>query len=148
MTTGEANSPSVAEKAMYFMLALAKRGPHMDAVVKSGRWMERLQQMPFDLIGKTVLVVGFGRIGTRMVKRCLAMEMNVLVVDPHRRSGRDPAAGAEPVTSLGDALTRADFVTLHCPKTAATTNLVGAAELALMKPIGLSDQHRARRHRR
>lgn len=134
MTTGEANSPSVAEKAMYFMLALAKRGPHMDAVVKSGRWMERLQQMPFDLIGKTVLVVGFGRIGTRTVKRCLAMEMKVLVSDPHVDQAAIRAAGAEPMSSLADALKRADFVTLHCPKTAETTNLIGAAQLELMKP--------------
>jgi D-3-phosphoglycerate dehydrogenase / 2-oxoglutarate reductase len=134
MTTGTANSPSVAEKAMYFMLTLAKRGPHMDALVKGGRWIERLSQMPADLIGKTVLVVGFGRIGTRMVKRCLAMEMTVQVLDPHVDQAAIRAAGAEPVTALGDALARADFITLHCPKTTATTNLIGAAELARMKP--------------
>jgi D-3-phosphoglycerate dehydrogenase / 2-oxoglutarate reductase len=133
MITGEANSPSVAEKALYFMLTLAKRGPHMDALVKSGRWSERLAQMPADLIGKTVLVVGFGRIGTRVVKRCLAMDMTVLVSDPHVDAAAIRAAGAEPVASLADALTRADFVTLHCPKTTATTNLIGAPELARLK---------------
>lgn len=134
MITGEANSPSVAEKALYFMLTLAKRGPHMDAVVRSGRWMERLSRMPEDLLGKTVLVVGFGRIGTRMVKRCLAMEMQVLVNDPHVDQAAIRAAGATPVASLDAALPQADFVTLHCPKSAETTNLIGAAQLARMQP--------------
>jgi D-3-phosphoglycerate dehydrogenase / 2-oxoglutarate reductase len=134
LITGEANSPSVAEKAMYFMLALAKRGPYMDALVKRGQWQDRLKQMPADLYGKTVLVVGFGRIGTRMVKRCLAMEMTVLVSDPHVAPDAIRSAGAEPVTQLLSALPRVDFVTLHCPKTAATTGLIGAAELAAMKP--------------
>ncbi len=134
MTTGTANSPSVAEKAMYFMLALAKRGPAMDQIVKTERWLDRLGNMPLDLYGKTVLVVGFGRIGTRMVKRCLAMEMAVLVSDPHVDPAVIRAAGAEPVQSLAAALGRADFVTLHCPKTVETTNLVSAREFALMKP--------------
>jgi D-3-phosphoglycerate dehydrogenase / 2-oxoglutarate reductase len=134
MTTGIANSPSVAEKALYFMLALAKRGPHMDAVVRENRWWDRLSDMPADLGGKTVLVVGFGRIGSRTVKRCLAFDMTVLVSDPNVDAAVIKAAGAEPVTSLDAALPRADFVTLHCPKSAATTGLIGAKQLALMKP--------------
>lgn len=132
MITGEANSPSVAEKALYFMLALAKRGRHMDAIVRAGKWTDRLSEMPADLLGKTVLVIGFGRIGTRTVRRCLAMEMRVLVADPHVDAEHIRAAGAEPVT-LEAGLPRADFVTVHCPKTPATTNLIGATALARMK---------------
>jgi D-3-phosphoglycerate dehydrogenase / 2-oxoglutarate reductase len=134
MTTGIANSPSVAEKALYFMLTLAKRGPHMDAVVRENRWWDRLSQMPGDLGGKTVLVVGFGRIGSRTVRRCLAFEMTVLVHDPHVDAATIKAAGAEPVASLDAALPRADFVSLHCPKSAVTTGLIGAKQLAAMKP--------------
>ncbi len=134
MTTGTANSPSVAEKALYFMLTLAKRGAHMDAVVREHRWWDRLTDMPADLGGKTVLVVGFGRIGSRTVKRCLAFDMTVLVSDPFVEASAIVAAGAEPVTSLDAALPRADFVTLHCPKSAATTGLIGAKQLAAMKP--------------
>jgi D-3-phosphoglycerate dehydrogenase len=134
MITGTANSPSVAEKALFFMLALAKRGVLMDGLVRQGRWMDRLKDMPLDLVGKTVLVVGFGRIGSRVVKRCQALEMNVLVSDPFVEAGAITAAGAEPATSLDDALARADFVTLHCPKSVQTTNLIGAKQLARMKP--------------
>lgn len=134
MITGEANSPSVAEKALYFMLTLAKRGPQMDALVRGNRWMDRLKNMPADLIGKTVLVIGCGRIGSRVVKRCNAMEMTVLVSDPFVDPKTIRALGAEPVASIADALPRADFVTVHCPKSAETTNLIDAAALARMKP--------------
>jgi D-3-phosphoglycerate dehydrogenase / 2-oxoglutarate reductase len=134
MTTGIANSPSVAEKALYFMLTLAKRGPHMDAVVRENRWWDRFTDMPDDLGGKTVIVVGFGRIGSRTVKRCVAFDMNVLVSDPNIDPAMIKAAGATPITSLEAALPQADFVTLHCPKSAATTGLIGAKQLALMKP--------------
>lgn len=133
LITGEANSPSVAEKALHFMLALAKRGTHMDALVRGNRWTDRLSQMPADLLGKTVLIIGFGRIGTRTAKRCHAMEMKVLVTDPHIDPAAISAAGCEPVT-LEAGLPRADFVTIHCPKTSETTNLIAASALARMKP--------------
>lgn len=133
MTTGIANSPSVAEKALYLMLTLAKRGASMDAMVREGRWRDRMQDMPIDLCGKTVLVIGFGRIGSRTAKRCLAMEMDVLIADPLVAPETIKAAGCEPVT-LDDALPRADFITIHCPKTPETTGLIGSKQLALMKP--------------
>ena len=55
------------------MLTLAKRARELDTLVRAGRWAERLTALPVDLLGKTVLVIGFGRIGTRVAKRCLAM---------------------------------------------------------------------------
>src|SRR6476660_9487144 len=70
MVAGTANSPSVAEQALFMMLTLAKRAQEMHAMVKNGTWASRLGQLPFDLYGKTVLIVGFGRIGTRIAKRC------------------------------------------------------------------------------
>ena len=137
MTTGEANSPSVAEKALYFMLAFAKRGPHMDALVKTGRWADRLKRMPTDINGKTVLVIGCGRIGSRVVKRCNAMEMQVLVYDPYIKPEAIAVLGAEQVKTLDAALPRADYVTVHCPKDDKTTGLIGAAQLARMKPTAV-----------
>src|SRR6478672_8871272 len=87
MVAGTANSPSVAEQALFMMLTLAKRAVEMHSIVKDGKWA-RLGMLPYDLFGKTVLIVGFGRIGTRTAKRCLAMEMNVRFSIPTRKQQR------------------------------------------------------------
>lgn len=134
MVAGTANSPSVAEQAIFMMMTLAKRGVELHALVKDGKWATRLGLLPFDLYGKTLLIVGFGRIGTRTAKRCLAMEMTVLVYDPYKSADEIRAAGCEPVTDLDKALPRADFISLHCPKTPETVGLINAARLKLMKP--------------
>jgi|SRR5215472_4131792 len=134
MVVGTANSTSVAEQAVFFMVALAKRGAELQALVHTGQWDERFKVVPIELAGKTVLTIGFGRIGTRTAKRCLAMEMPVLVYDPYVRSDVIVAAGCEPVSDLDAALPRADFVTIHCPKTAETTGLINAVRLRRMKP--------------
>jgi D-3-phosphoglycerate dehydrogenase len=134
MVAGTANSPSVAEQALFMMLTLAKRANEMHAMVRDGTWGSRLGVLPFDLYGKTVLIIGFGRIGTRTAKRCLAMEMQVLVYDPYKPAADITAAGCEPVADLDAALPRADFVSIHCPKTPETIGLFNAARLRLMKP--------------
>jgi D-3-phosphoglycerate dehydrogenase len=134
MVAGTANSPSVAEQALFMMLMLAKRAVEMHALVKDGTWASRLGLLPYDLFGKTVLIVGFGRIGTRTAKRCLAMEMNVLVYDPYKPAAEIEAAGCEPVADLDAALPRADFVSLHCPKTPETVGMFNAVRLKRMKP--------------
>jgi D-3-phosphoglycerate dehydrogenase / 2-oxoglutarate reductase len=134
MVAGTANSPSVAEQALFMMLTLAKRAVEMHSIVKDGNWGYRLGMLPYDLFGKTVLIVGFGRIGTRTAKRCLAMEMNVLVYDPYKSAAEIKATGCEPVADLDAALPRADFVSIHCPKTPETVGMFNAARLKRMKP--------------
>jgi D-3-phosphoglycerate dehydrogenase / 2-oxoglutarate reductase len=133
MVAGSANSPSVAEQAMFMMLTLAKRAVEMHSLVRDGNWGYRLGMLPYDLYGKTVLIVGFGRIGTRTAKRCLAMEMNVLVYDPYKSAAEIKAASCEPVTDLDAALPQADFVSIHCPKTPETIGMFDAARLRRMK---------------
>jgi len=134
MIAGTANSPSVAEQALFMMLTLAKRAVELHALVREGKWSTRFGLLPFDLFGKTVLIVGFGRIGTRTAKRCLAMEMTVQVYDPYVSADAIREAGCEPVGDLDAALPQADFVSLHCPKSQDTIGLFDAARLALMKP--------------
>ena len=134
MVVGIANSPSVAEHALFMMLMLAKRANEMHALVKDGQWAARLGKLPYDLFGKTLLIVGFGRIGTRTARRCLAMEMNVLVYDPYKSAEEIKAAGCEAAGDLDAALPRADFVSLHCPKTPETQGMFNAARLRRMKP--------------
>src|SRR6202795_1636192 len=134
MVAGTANSPSVAEQALFMMLILAKRAVETHSPVKDGKWAARLGMLPYDLFGKTVLIVGFGRIGTRTAKRCLAMEMNVLVYDPYKTAAEIKAAGCEAVTDLDAALPKADFVSIHCPKTPETVGMFNTVRLKRMKP--------------
>ena len=134
MVTGTANSTSVAEQAVAFIFALAKRGPALDAIVREGRWQDRYAVLPSEIAGKTVLVVGFGRIGTRAARKLAALDLHVLVYDKYVSDEAIRAAGYEPAPDLDAALPRADFVTIHCPKTPETIGLFGAARLARMKP--------------
>ena len=134
MVVGIANSRSVAEHAVYFMFALAKQSQGMDRRVRAGIGHDRKGGLPGELFGKTVLVVGFGRIGSRTAPRCQALGMEVLAYDPLLPAQVIRDAGCEPVADLDAALPRADFVTIHCPKNADTIDLFDAARLSRMKP--------------
>jgi D-3-phosphoglycerate dehydrogenase len=83
MVAGSANSTSVAEHAFHLMMALAKRTAALDGMVRQGTWRDRHDGLPMELSGKTVLIVGFGRIGTRSARRCQGFDMNVLIYDPY-----------------------------------------------------------------
>ena len=135
MIAGTANSPSVAEHAMYFMLTLARKGPELSALVKENRWKQRIEPafVSSDMFEKTVLIIGFGRIGTRQAKRCLAMECKVFVYDPYVKPEAIKAAGCEPVKNLDDAIPHADFITIHCPKTPETIGMFNAKRMKAMK---------------
>ena len=132
MVSGTANSTSVAEHAFHLMMALAKRTPALDAMVRKGTWADRHGGLPMELSGKTALIVGFGRIGTRSARRCLGFDMNVLIYDPYVAAEKI-AAGCERVADLDAALPRADFVSIHCPKNPQTVGMFNAARLARMK---------------
>ena len=133
MVAGTANSISVAEQAFHLMIALAKKNAALDRLVRTGQWGDRHGGLPIELSGKTVLIVGFGRIGTRSARRCLGFEMTVLIYDPYIDREKVTAAGCEPVSDLDVALPRADFVSIHCPKNAETIGLFNAARLSRMK---------------
>jgi len=134
MTTGIANSVSVAEHAMYMLLASARLTRKMDRFVRENTWGQRLSDLPADLAGKSILVVGMGRIGSRTVKRCVAFEMDVYVLDPNISAADIKAAGATKVTDLKAILPKVDFVSIHCPRSPETINMFNAEALACMKP--------------
>jgi D-3-phosphoglycerate dehydrogenase len=134
MIGGTANSVSVAEAGVFLTMNLARKGATMDALVREGRWHDRYKDMPVDLYGKTVLIVGFGKIGTRSAKRFAAMETNVLIHDKYIYSETIRGMGYEPVEDLDNGVARADFITIHCPKTPETVGLFNAARIAKMKP--------------
>jgi D-3-phosphoglycerate dehydrogenase len=133
MVAGSANSTSVAEHAFHLMMALAKRTAALDGMVRKGTWRDRHDGLPMELSGKTVLIVGFGRIGTRSARRCQGFDMNVLIYDPYLPAEKIASAGCERVTDLDAALKRADFVSIHCPKNSETVGMFNAARLARMK---------------
>jgi D-3-phosphoglycerate dehydrogenase len=130
---GDANSRIVAEHAFTLVLALAKRVPAHDRAVRKGDWGVRDGFPAAELWGKTLFLVGFGRIGRLVAGMAAAFGMRVLAHDPYRSADAIRAGGAEPVPALADGLRAADAVSLHMPK-AEGNPLIGADELALMKP--------------
>jgi len=134
MTTGTANSVSVAEHAMYMLLASARLVKKYDRFVREKGWLERLSDLPADLSGKKILVVGIGRIGSRTVKRCVAFDMEVFVLDPNVSAADIEKAGAAKVTDLKAILPKVDFVSVHCPKSPETVDMFNTETLGLMKP--------------
>ena len=130
---GIANSVTVAEHALFFMLALAKQAMAYDRETRKGNWAIRFEQPAFDLAGRTVLILGFGKIGRRLVNRCVAMEMDVLVHDPYVVQDGIRTAGATPVADWRGVLGTIDFLSVNCMKNDETNGMVGKAELVAMK---------------
>lgn len=124
-----ANTNAVAEHTLMLMLACARRLTAQDAAARAGDWGFRQRTGAFELRGKTVLVVGMGRVGRRVASLCAAFGMRVTGYGPRPWEG-----AAERADDLDTALARADIVTLHVPLTPATTGLIDAARLARMKP--------------
>jgi D-3-phosphoglycerate dehydrogenase / 2-oxoglutarate reductase len=128
-----ANDLSVAEHAMMLMLAVARRTVEYDQSVRAGTWMIQHGRRMHELAGRSVLVIGYGRIGTRVARFCKAFDMHVMVKDPAFPVPRIAADGCEPMVDVMEALPRADVVTLHCPLSDATRHMVGRDFLAAMK---------------
>jgi D-3-phosphoglycerate dehydrogenase len=131
---GTANSVTVAEHSLLLILALAKRCLLYDREVRKGNWQVRFETPAYDIAGRKVLVLGFGRIGRRLVPRLVAMEMQVLVHDPYVIQDAITCAGATPVDDWRAVLPDIDFLSVNCPKNEETTGMVGGPELAAMKP--------------
>ena len=133
-TVGDANAVTVAEHALMLMLAATRELAVHDAAVRGGNYGLRGQRKRADLWQKTVLVVGFGRIGTRVARLCDAFGMTAIVADPYVAPEAVAAAGFRHLKDFRDGLGEADFVTLHMPASADGTPVLGPAEFAAMKP--------------
>ena len=130
-----ANSVSVAEHAMFLLLALAKNARENDPAVRENRFQPaRVSMKPVDLAGRNLLIVGFGRTGSRVAPRALGFGMRVHACDPYVEPGVIEAAGCAVVDDLHAVLHEMDAVTVHTPLTHETRGIIGAKELALMKP--------------
>ena len=130
-----ANTTAAAEHALALMFALARHVPEADASLRAGEW-RRADFIGIELAGKTLGLVGLGRIGLTVAVRARAMEMTLLAADPFVTA--EAAVGhAIRMVSLAELLAAADVVSVHVPLSAATRGLIGADELALMKPTAL-----------
>ena len=126
------NIVSAAEHTVALMLAQARNIPQADAALKSGRW-DREPYQGVELAGKTLGVVGLGRVGAMVAQRCSAFGMRVIAFDPYVPRDRAKEMGVELMPTLEALLVQADFVSLHLPRTPDTEGLIGHRELALMK---------------
>ena len=126
------NTISAAELGFALLLAVVRRIPAADRSMKAGEW-DRKRFNGWELHGKTLGLVGAGRIGGEVARRARAFGMKVIAHDPHL-SGERAAALEIELVPLHDALRRADVVSLHVPLTAATAGMIDAGRIALMKP--------------
>jgi D-3-phosphoglycerate dehydrogenase len=133
MITPEANAASVAEHALMLMLTISRNVVAASTGVRRGNWRVQGQSSTFELGGRQILVLGFGRIGTRVARLCTAFGMKVMVHDPYMPAGTIRGAGYEAV-DRDAGLARADIVTVHVPASDKTRGMVDAAFLARMKP--------------
>jgi D-3-phosphoglycerate dehydrogenase / 2-oxoglutarate reductase len=123
------NTVSVAELVFGVMISLARNIHLAHESMQAGRW-DRSKLGGSELRGKTVTIVGLGRIGGEVARRARVFGMNVVAFDPYVGQGRFDELGAERVARLQDGLERADFLTVHTPLTNETRGLIGAGELA------------------
>jgi D-3-phosphoglycerate dehydrogenase len=127
---GGVNAISVAEHTWFLILAAARSGVELDAGTRRGDFGIRELVTGIELNGRTLLIVGFGRIGKQVAARARAFGMNILVFDPYLHG--DPPQDVCVVASLERALPEADVVTLHAPLTDETRLVLGAHELSLL----------------
>ncbi len=130
---GNVNALSVAEHALFMMLALAKRCVAYDRATRDGNWNIRDSFGATELAGKKLLLLGFGRVGREVTRRAQAFGMTVLAYDPFVRPEAMYAARVQPVIELRTALADADFVSVHLPLTPETKGIIDAEALAGMK---------------
>ena len=126
-----ANSVSAAEHAFGLMLSVARNIARGDASIRSGRW-DRAKFRGVELDGKTLGLVGMGRIGSLVAHRALAFGMKVLAYDPYITAEQARAAGGE-LRDLDSLLADSDFISLHLPRTPETENLLGREAFAKAK---------------
>lgn len=132
VTAPEASTTAVAELTLGLMLALAREIPAADAALRRGEW-PKASMIGSELEGKTLGLIGFGRIGRAVAARAAAFGMSRLAFDPYLDDDAIRAGGAEPA-SFEALLARSDYVSLHLPLTAETRGVFGRSAIAAMKP--------------
>lgn len=135
MNSPEGNTASTAEHAFALILALARNVPQACASVKENRW-EKKRFTGTELTGKTIGIIGFGRIGQRVARYARAFDMKVLAHDPFINISKGAKTDVS-LVDMDDLLAGADVITLHLPLTEESEKLIGSREIGLMKQDAL-----------
>ncbi|MDF2724800.1 MAG: putative dehydrogenase related to phosphoglycerate dehydrogenase [Paenibacillus sp.] len=135
ITTGNANSLSVAEHAFFAIGSLFKKIPFLDRQVRKGNWASRDKTGATEITGKCIGIVGLGNVGSQLARMAkYGMNMQVLIYDPFASVEAVQANGYEKLDDLDELLKRADVVSVHVPLIADTKNLIDDRRFRLMKP--------------
>lgn len=132
MNTPAGNTTSTAEQAMALLLAMARNIGPAFASMKAGKW-DKKSFTGTQLAGKAIAVIGLGRIGLTVARRCLAFEMKVLGYDPFLSEERAKNEGIELYRDIDELVGKCDFLTVHTPMTPETQGLINAERIAKMK---------------
>jgi D-3-phosphoglycerate dehydrogenase len=132
MNTPGGNTVSTAELTIAHLMAMVRHLAAADATMRAGKW-ERSKLTGSQLAGKTLGIVGLGRVGREVARRATGLDMKVVGFDPFLAPDRAGQLGIDAAADLDSLLPRCDFLTVHTPLTAETTNLIGARELGLMR---------------
>ena len=132
--TATANAVAVAEHVMFMLLNISKRKDMYDKTVKSGRFNDR-NKLPktIELWNKNILIMGFGRIGKSLIKRCIGFEMNVYAYDPFVSKEEIESLGGKKIEDLKEGVKKMDALTLHMPLNEKTKNIINYDVLKNMK---------------
>ncbi len=134
LITATANAVSVAEHVMYMLLSLSKGITNYDSMVRSGNFRNDVKKLvTYEIFNKEILIMGFGRIGKILIKRCLGFDMNVKVYDPFVDKKTIESFGGKKVEDLNVVFKTADFLSIHMPLNHKTKNLINLEKLKLMK---------------
>ncbi len=129
----QSNVISAAEHAMALLLAQARNIPGANEALRAGDW-DRSRWEGVELAGKTIGLVGLGRVGVLVAQRAAGFGMRVIAFDPYVSAERAKEMGVDVMPTLEALLVQSDFVSIHLPRTPDTEGLIGAHELSLMKP--------------
>ena len=136
LVTDSSTSTSPAEHIMYMILSIYKGVNMFDSIVRSGKFADAINldiKENFELYKKNILIVGFGRIGKKLIKKCLGFDLIVNVFDPFVDEKTIKSFGGKKVSSLSESLKTTDILSLSLPKNKDTYNLISLKEMKLMK---------------
>ena len=134
LITATANAIAVSEHVFYLMLTISKNFLNLDNEVRAGNFKKNMNKFPtFELHNKEILIAGFGRIGKNLIKKCIGFDMVVKVYDPFVDKKIIEDMGGQKIESFDNAITTADFLTIHMPLNDNTRNLINLEKMKTMK---------------